>query len=101
MLLAREQLLIEEGRKEGMAQGMAQGMAESAIKFIKNALRTLSPEEVSKTLDVSLEEVLRVASEKKFCSKRKEIPLRSLFFANCFPEVFRFPCFSIFFLNTK
>lgn len=57
MLLAREQLLIEEGRKEGMA--------ESAIKFIKNALRTLSPEEVSKTLDVSLEEVLRVASEKK------------------------------------
>lgn len=65
MLLAREQLLIEEGRKEGMAQGMAQGMAESAIKFIKNALRTLSPEEVSKTLDVSLEEVLRVASEKK------------------------------------
>ena len=65
MLLAREQLLIEEGRKEGMAQGMAQGMAESAIKFIKNALRTLSPEEVSKILDVSLEEVLRVASEKK------------------------------------
>ena len=60
MLLAREQLLIEEGRKEGMAQGMAQGMAESAIKFIKNALRTLSPEEVVKTLDVSLEEVLRV-----------------------------------------
>ena len=57
MLLAREQLLIEEGRKEGMA--------ESAIKFIKNALRTLSPEEVSKILDVSLEEVLRVASEKK------------------------------------
>ena len=33
MLLAREQLLIEEGRKEGMAQGMAQGMAESAIKL--------------------------------------------------------------------
>ena len=61
MLLARVQLLIEEGRKEGMAQGMA----ESAIKFIKNALRTLSPEEVSKILDVSLEEVLRVASEKK------------------------------------
>ena len=65
MLLAREQLLIEEGRKKGLAEGMAQGMAESAIKFIKNALRTLSPEEVSKTLDVSLEEVLRIASEKK------------------------------------
>lgn len=46
-------------------KGFERGMAESAIKFIKNALRTLSPEEVSKTLDVSLEEVLRVASEKK------------------------------------
>ena len=65
MLLAREQLLIEEGRKKGLAEGMAQGMAESAIKFIKNALCTLSPEEVSKALDVSLEEVLRIASEKK------------------------------------
>lgn len=54
-----------KGFERGMNEGRLEGMAESAIKFIKNALRTLSPEEVSKTLDVSLEEVLRVASEKK------------------------------------
>lgn len=46
-------------------KGFERGMAESAIKFTKNALRALSPEEVSKTLDVPLEEVLRVASEEK------------------------------------
>ena len=54
-----------KGFERGIEEGRLEGMAESAIKFIKNALRTLSPEEVSKTLDVSLEEVLRVASEKK------------------------------------
>ena len=54
-----------KGFERGMNEGRLEGMAKSAIKFIKNALRTLSPEEVSKTLDVSLEEILRVASEKK------------------------------------
>lgn len=67
----------EKGIRKGLKQGIEQGITQqkqntiSFIKemqkkeFIKNALRTLSPEEVSKTLDVSLEEVLRVASEKK------------------------------------
>lgn len=53
-----------EGFERGRAEGKAEGKAESAIKFIKSALKTLSPEEVSKTLDVSLEEVLRIASKK-------------------------------------
>ena len=89
MLLAREQLLIEEGRKEGMAQGMAQGMAESAIKFIKNALRTLSPEEVSKTLDVSLEEVLRVASEKNnSVANEKRFPCGVSFLQTVFQKLY-------------
>ena len=94
MLLAREQLLIEEGRKEGMAQGMAQGMAESAIKFIKNALRTLSPEEVSKILDVSLEEVLRVASEKNnSVANEKRFPCGVSFLQTVFQKYFDSPVF--------
>ena len=90
MLLAREQLLIEEGRKEGMAQGMA----ASAIKFIKNALRTLSPEEVSKTLDVSLEEVLRVASEKNnSVANEKRFPCGVSFLQTVFQKYFDSPVF--------
>ena len=90
MLLAREQLLIEEGRKEGIAQGMA----ESAIKFIKNALRTLSPEEVSKTLDVSLEEVLRVASEKNnSVANEKRFPCGVSFLQTVFQKYFDSPVF--------
>ena len=93
MLLAREQLLIEEGRKEGMAQGMAQE-SESAIKFIKNALRTLSPEEVSKILDVSLEEVLRVASEKNnSVANEKRFPCGVSFLQTVFQKYFDSPVF--------
>lgn len=53
-----------EGFERGRAEGRTEGKAESAIKFIKSALKTPSPEEVSKILDVSLEEVLRIASKK-------------------------------------
>lgn len=71
MLLAREQLLIEEGRKKGLAEGMAQGRAEGLVKgaekerilLIKHALQGCTPEDVSKLLGIPLHEILKIAHD--------------------------------------
>ncbi len=75
MLLAREQLLIEEGRKKGLAEGMAQGLAKGVEKglaqgaekertlLIKHALQGCTPEDVSKLLGIPLHEILKVAHD--------------------------------------
>ena len=67
MLLAREQLLIEEGRKKGLAEGMAQGLTRGAEKervlLIKHALQGCTPEDVSKLLGIPLHEILKVAHD--------------------------------------
>lgn len=75
MLLAREQLLIEEGRKKGLAEGMAQGLAKGVEKglaqgaekertlLIKHALQDCAPEDVSKLLGIPLHEILKVAHD--------------------------------------
>lgn len=67
MLLAREQLLIEEGRKEGLAEGLAKGLAKGAenerILLIKHALQDCKPEDVSKLLGIPLHEILKIVHE--------------------------------------
>ena len=75
MLLAREQLLIEEGRKEGLAEGLAKGLAKGVEKgraegaekertlLIKHALQDCTPEDVSKLLGIPLHEILKIAHE--------------------------------------
>ena len=67
MLLAIEQLLIEEGRKKGLAEGMAQGLTRGAEKeralLIKHALQGCTPEDVSKLLGIPLHEILKVAHD--------------------------------------
>ena len=71
MLLAREQLLIEEGRKKGLAEGLAKGvekgLAQGAEKertlLIKHALQGCTPEDVSKLLGIPLHEILKVAHD--------------------------------------
>ena len=75
MLLAREQLLIEEGRKKGLAEGMAQGLAKGVEKglaqgaekertlLIKHTLQGCTPEDVSKLLGIPLHEILKVAHD--------------------------------------
>ena len=75
MLLAREQLLIEEGRKEGLAEGLAKGLAKGVEKgraegaekertlLIKHALQDCKPEDVSKLLGIPLHEILKIVHE--------------------------------------
>ena len=45
MLFAREQLLIEEGRKKGLAQGFVQGAEKERVLLIKHALQGCTPED--------------------------------------------------------
>ena len=59
MLLAREQLLIEEGRKEGLAKGAE----NERILLIKHALQDCKPEDVSKLLGIPLHEILKIVHE--------------------------------------
>lgn len=67
MLLAREQLLIEEGRKEGLSEGLAKGLAKGAENeralLIKHALQDCTPEDVSKLLGIPLHEILKIVHE--------------------------------------
>ena len=63
MLLAREQLLIEEGRKEGRAEGRKEGAEKERILLIKHALQGCTPEDVSKLLGIPLHEILKVAHD--------------------------------------
>lgn len=63
MLLAREQLLIEEGRKKGLAQGLVQGAEKERVLLIKHALQGCTPEDVSKLLGIPLHEILKVAHD--------------------------------------
>ena len=63
MLLAREQLLIEEGREKGLAQGLVQGAEKERVLLIKHALQGCTPEDVSKLLGIPLHEILKVAHD--------------------------------------
>lgn len=63
MLLAREQLLIEEGRKEGRAEGRKEGAEKERILLIKHALQGCTPEDVSKLLGIPLHEILKIAHD--------------------------------------
>ena len=63
MLFAREQLLIEEGRKKGLAQGLVQVAEKERVLLIKHALQGCTPEDVSKLLGIPLHEILKVAHD--------------------------------------
>ena len=63
MLLAREQLLIEEGRKEGRAEGCKEGAEKERSLLIKHALQGCTPEDVSKLLGIPLHEILKIAHD--------------------------------------
>lgn len=63
MLLAREQLLIEEGRKEGRAEGRKEGAEKERSLLIKHALQGCTPEDVSKLLGIPLHEILKIAHD--------------------------------------